>query len=211
MSGFYSDAPDAQLRFGDLIRGYSTVFARIDSPDHNRQPELGIHVSHSDYFAVLTPCCSIEKKTLNLAPLVPIRPGFLQNPFFADDLTRINTEVQPEQSYPPDVWERLPAARKEKLLAIGNSFVFLECFVYAPNPVLRQYELDTKAGKVEVGSYLVDFKSSFRVDCNNVERGKDAPAGTKLLQLSIDSRKALRHKIAYFFGRTPEEDMIEAS
>jgi hypothetical protein len=79
--------------------------------------------------------------------------------------------------------------------------------VYAPNPIFETYEL--KKGKQAwpvVGHYMVDFKSIVRIDCALIERKREAPAGTKILELSVVARAQLRDKLAAYFGRIPDED-----
>jgi hypothetical protein len=56
---------------------------------------------------------------------------------------------------------------------------------------------------------MIDFKNSYKINCNKIKSPKDAPLNKKILQLSITSRSELREKIAYYYGRIPEEDLIE--
>lgn len=54
---------------------------------------------------------------------------------------------------------------------------------------------------------MVEFGRIHRVECSEFDRGKVAPSGTKLLQVSVQTRKELRHKLSEYFGRVPKEDV----
>jgi len=207
LSGFYEDKPEPKLRFGDVITGFQVVFPQIHKPTTTIPCNWGISVSQPLYLVILTPCCSIEKKSINLAPLSQIRPSFLDNEYFKDDLTRINRKVQPELSVSHETWEKvLPETRKEKLLAEGVAYTNLEIFIYAPHDLLEKYNLNRKP-PIEMGYYMIDFKTICRIDCNEIEREKDAPTGTKILQLTIPVRQEFREKLAFYYGRVPDEDL----
>ena len=206
MAGFYEDSPEPVLRFGDVITGFQLATPRTQRPSPETQYDWSIAVSRPTYAAVITPCCSIEKKSFALAPLVEIRPGFLSNEYLAEDLTRINRKVAPEQSLPRDAWKRLPFEKRQSHLGKGQSYVFIECFIYEASGLLRKYELNRKGGAIEMGHYMVDFKSICRVDCDSVNRNQPAPPGTKVLQLDVSTRQALREKLSFYYGRVPDED-----
>lgn len=204
---FYEAEPEAVLRFGDVLTGFQSTVAETNSPTEKPLCDLAIRVSRPDYVVVMTPCCSIEKKSIALAPLSKVLPGFLNNPFLAEDTTRINGQVPPEKSVPPEVWKtKIPPERKQAMTAGGPAYVFLEFFVYQAHDLLKRYELDRQGGPVEIGQYMVDFKSVYRVDCKLINRGAKAPSGLKLLQLTAYTREQLRDKVAYYFGRTADED-----
>lgn len=204
---FYSDRPESGLRLGDIITGFQATIANTHDPTRQPHCDLTIEVNRPKYLVVLTPCCSIENKYFALAPLSNIRSGFLQNPHFVEDLTRINRKVQPELSVPPASWSSFPPERKQKMIAEGTSFVSLECFIYAPHDLLEPYEVLLRAGtKQRVHSHMVDFKSIFRVNCNAIDRKKEVPAGLKVLELTVSTRAQLRDKLANYFGRAAEED-----
>jgi hypothetical protein len=195
---FYEGIPESALRFGDVLTGFQLVTPQAHNPSPERQKDWAIAV---------TPCCSIERKAFALAPLLQVRPSFLENEYLAEDLTRINRKVAPEQSVPREVWERLPFERRQSLIAKGLSYVFIDCFVYEEHALLPKYTLNRKAGPVELGQYMVDFKSICRVECNRVDRDQPAPRGTKILQLSVWTRQAMREKLSYYYGRPAEEDL----
>lgn len=204
---FYENEPESSLRFGDVLTGFQAMVAQTDNPTDKPICDLAIRVSKPAYLVVMTPCCSIEKKSIALAPLAQIRPSFLDNPFLAEDLTRVNRHVPPEKSVSPYVWEnKFPAEKKQELKARGSGYICLECFVYKAHSLLKSYRLDRRGGAVEMGDYMVDFKSIYRVDCKLIERGRNAPSGLKLLQLTPYTREDLRDKLGYYFGRVPDED-----
>jgi len=207
LGSFYEDSPESALRFGDVVAGFQFATPQAHNPSRERQNDWAIAVSSPAYAVVVTPCCSIEQRAFALAPLVQIRPSFLKNEYLAEDLTRINQKVAPEQSVPRDGWEKLPFERRQSLIAKGPSYVFIDCFVYEEHALLCKYTLQRKGGPVEAGHYMVDFKSICRVDCNLVDREQPAPPGTKILQLSVWTRQAMREKLSYYYGRPAEEDL----
>lgn len=207
MRRFYEHSPERVLRFGDVIRGFQFATPQTHTPSLETQKDWDIAVSVPEYAAVMTPCCSIEGKAIALAPLVQIRPGFLNNEHLAEDLTRINEKVAPEQSIASHSWETLPPERRQSLIAKGPSYVFIDCFIYQAHDLLRRYVLHCKSGQIEVGQYMVDLKSICRVDCNLVNRDSPAPPGTKILQLSVATREAMRNKLSHYYGRAAEEDL----
>ena len=144
-----------------------------------------------------------------LAPLGPIRIAFYKNPHLVEDLTRINQQVPAEHTLPPTAWEKMPPEEAATRLAEGRGWIFNECFVYAPHDLLGDYPLSTRDGPRRIGHYLVDFATTFRAECQAVERGRPAPTGSKILELTIATRKQLREKLATYYSRVPDEDMVE--
>ncbi|QGY44175.1 hypothetical protein GM418_11040 [Maribellus comscasis] len=195
---------DPILRFGDVIEGFQML-----KPNYNNFPtdklNFQISVENFKYFIVTTPCCSIEKSKLSVAALKEIRPAFLKNEYFAEDLTRINRLVSPENSVPKIAWEKFPEEEKQKRIGCGFSYTFLDIFVYDSNDLLENYELNSKEGKINCGYYMIDFKDIFVIESDQIQRNKKIP---KILQLSIKSRDELRTKLATYFNRVPEEDVI---
>ena len=206
MNGFYEDAPERALRFGDVVRGFQVTTPQVHEPHLDITHGWTISVSATRYFVVMTPCCSIENKSIVLSPLLPIRPSFLKNEYFASDLTNINRLVPPEKSVPHDVWEKqLPPERKLELTRQGRAYMFGDCFVYEQHDLLQRYQLNVKP-PVETGLYMIDFKCMCRVECEKINRDSGAPPGTKLLQLTKEPRQELRDKLIFYFGRVPKED-----
>lgn len=209
MPAFYAENHSAVLRFGDVVVGFPVVIPATHEKDSAaRTATWSIAVTRPAHLVVMTPCCSIEDKRIILAPLLPLRPAFFRNPFFAEDPTRINGKVPAEKSVPPEVWSHLLPEEQTKRLALGVLYVFDECFVYPPHALLDSYKLDRPGGAQQVGHYMLDFKTIYPVECKLVNRGAAPPAGMKLLQLSIPARQALREKTSLFFGRVAEEDTV---
>lgn len=196
------------MRFGDVVTGFAATSPEFKIPPSDEPLNWRIRIIQPKHFVVLSPCCSIEKGCLLIAPLAKIRPAFLSNPYLAEDLTRINAFVPPEKTIPPNAWENLPSEEKAKRLTAGAGYVFLECFVYAPHEYLGTYQLHRQGGAIQQSSYLIDFGTTFRVECDAISRDRPAPTGTKVIELTVDTRKALRNKIAAYYTRIPEEDLI---
>lgn len=209
MAGFYAGDPESAWRFGDVICGFPAATPQKHKPTREDVTGFTIRVEHPQYLAVMTPCCSIENKVIALAPLVEIRPSLLNNPYFEEDLTNVNRRVPPEKSVPPEAWAKMPPERRESIRSQGLSYVFLDLFIYQDHPLLARYTLHRKAGAIDIGHYLVDFKGIFRVECDLVDRSKEPPAGLKILQLTALTRKELRDKLSFYFGRQADEDAKE--
>jgi hypothetical protein len=55
---------------------------------------------------------------------------------------------------------------------------------------------------------MIDFRRICRIECNEIVTPEQAPLKTKVLQISIETRRELRDKLTWYFGRVPEEDMV---
>ena len=55
---------------------------------------------------------------------------------------------------------------------------------------------------------MIDFRNTYKLNYEKINPPKDAPLESKCLQLSIQARSELRDKIAWYYGRVPEEDKI---
>jgi hypothetical protein len=162
---FYSANPTNALRFGDVVRGYVIATPEIKKPFSQGVTEpYTLIVDQPSFSVVLSPCCSIGDKVLLLAPFSQIRPGFYKNPYFEEDLTRINREMTPQQSLPPDAWQKLDEQQKIRRLAAGNtSLVHLELFVYAPHDLLPVYKLHKQGRPIDTNYFMIDFRHTFRI------------------------------------------------
>ena len=206
MRRFYEGSPERGLRLGDVLTGFQLTTPMIDDPGGDSHREWRIAVAKPAFLVVMTPCCSIERESIILVPLSHVRPSFLNNEFFVRDLTEMNHRVAPEHSMPRDAWEHLSPAKKQEFMVGGAKYVFLDCFIYAPNDLLPNYPLNRKGRQIEMRHYMVDFKNMCRVDSKKIKRRQPAPQGTKILQLTAHVRQELRDKLAYYFARIPEED-----
>lgn len=208
---FYAEEPSRALRFGDVVRGFVAATPKVDRPrlevtsDENGS-SFSLLVSQSPFSVILSPCCSIGDKVLSLAPLVKILPSFLKNPYFSEDLTRINRQMEPEQTVAPDVWAKLPDAEQEKRRATGLGYALVEYFIFASHDLLPTYSIKSKEKAIELNTYMVDFRRTYQIQCSTINTPADSPLDAKYLELTATTRKELREKIAYYYGRTPQED-----
>lgn len=196
-----------------MLIGFHTCTPKLDRPGvAGSGLQMGISLMGQAYFAVMTPCCSIKNKTISLAPLLQIRLAMLKNPYFREDLTRVNDKVAPQNQIPPEEWAKLSPEEQANRIAEGDGYALMDAFVYGADPLLQAYELKIQATQqVPIGHYLLDFGGIFRVDCDLIKREAPAPNGVKWLQLSVPARESLRRKLANYFGRRPAEDERELS
>jgi hypothetical protein len=201
---------DNVLRFGDVLKGYVFTAPNIVEPISNvSNTGCKIEIDFPFFSVVITPCCSIGQKTISLTPLIEIRNTFFRNPHFSEDLTRINRKMEPQQGFPPKAWKKLSPEEKKRRLEEGCTYVFLELFVYEKNDLFSKYSIHiNKQENIETNYYMIDFKNTYKLNCEKINTPKDAPIASKCLQLSIQARKELRDKIAYYYGRTPKEYKI---
>ena len=205
---FYTEVMDDAYRFGDVLRGYFISNTNINYPYLERQiSEKSYHqidVFFPEFCVILTPCCSIGDGIIKLTPLIKVMKDFFDNPYLAGDLTRLNREMEPEQSVSPRVWEGLGEEERARRLSSVKGYASYEYFIYEQNPLLPKYNIK----EIEIGYYMIDFKNIFKVNCNRIPNAKQAPMEAKCLQLSIEARRELREKISYYFWRPAEEDEI---
>jgi len=208
--GFYLPAgnEDANLRFGDVLHGLVQCTPSIDNPKPDGNVEFKINVSTSNYFAVISPCCSIGPSIILLAPLLQLTSKFFNNPHFVKDFTKINSLIPVEESIAPDKWINLPTEEKTEKLQQREVFVHVEYFIYDDHPLLPKYKLTVRKEEKVLGTYVIDFRHTFQLHCEQIQPSKHSPLDFKILQLSIDTRQTLRDKITKFYSRVPKEDII---
>lgn len=197
---------DNNLRLGDIIDGFSYFMPEFED-FVNKKTDFKIEVKVIQYFAVLTPCCSIEDKVIILVPLKKLDANLLKNPYYEEDFTRINRPFSPKFSIPPDIWkDRLTDEKRNEILQQEPTYQFMEKFVFGEHEKLDQYTLSFKNTKsISTKYYWVDFKDAFTISCNKIQRGNSYE---KLLQLKINKRHELREKLAWFYSRIPIEDEL---
>lgn len=206
---FYETDIDNALRFGDVLKGIMLTTPEINNPDSTKpDKKYSINIDLPVFSVILSPCCSISDKIISLTPLVELRKSFFNNSFFIEDLTRINREMKPEQSVPPNVWAGLSAGERQKRLEKGDGYAFIECFIYEKNDLFPKYTLNRKDGNVETEYYMIDFRNTYRLNCEKIISPKNCPLELKRLQLSVKTRSELREKISKYFSRPPDEDLI---
>ena len=83
---FYMDGPYERLRFGDILKDFLTISITINDPVPELQKAKAKFEISADHYVLMSPCCSIEDNIIMLCPLIPIKPVYLKNPYFADDM-----------------------------------------------------------------------------------------------------------------------------
>lgn len=203
---FYQEKMDSALRFGDVLKGFILASPIIKEPGSIGAYEIAIRLPL--YCVVLSPCCSIGHKVISLSPLIEIRPSFFDNPYFEEDLARINRKMEPQQAVPPHVWEKFPPELKQERLKEGYGYALFDVFIYERHDLLPKYTINRRQRNIETNCYMIDFKNIYKVNCDKIKSAENAPLGTKCLQLSIQTRSELRDKIAYYYARIPKEDRV---
>lgn len=205
---FYITEVDKALRFGDVISGFISSIPDMKEPNlEHKHPEYNIELSMPEFSVILSPCCSIGEATITLAPLVSVMKSFYKNPYFSEDLTRLNRQVEPEKAFDPITWENFSEEEKKLKSNEGVSFVFLDYFIYGEHEYLPRYPLKLKKIEFDTGFYMIDFRKSYRVHCSKIQSAEQSPYESKILQLSVDTRKQLRNKISSYYLRAPKEDL----
>ena len=64
---FYASQHTGALRLGDVVSGFVTAIPNQDEPITKSFVGYRVEVKLDPYLVVLTPCCSIEKKTISVA------------------------------------------------------------------------------------------------------------------------------------------------
>lgn len=211
---FYQTHLDTVLRFGDVLKGFITTTPFIDDP---MLKSIGngykIEVSFPNFSVIISPCCSIGPKLISLTPLIEIRRSFFDNPYFAEDFTRINRKMKPEFTVPPIIWDSFQIEEKSKRLAVGLDYAFLYLFLYEKSDSLPPYKIHRREENIKTTHYMIDFRNTYCINCDKIgnpgEEIKNDVLNSKILQLTIETRKELRDKLSNYYGRTPKEDEIE--
>lgn len=203
---FYQEEMDNALRFGDVLKGFILTSPIINNPDSLENYEISVF--QPDYCVILSPCCSIGHKVITLSPLIRIRGPFFNNPYFSEDLTRINRTMNPQHTVPPSVWEHFLDEIKQEKLEDDLVYSFLDLFIYEQHLLFPEYSVHRKEGNITTQYHMIDFKNSYKIDCDKIHSPEQAPLNKKVLQLSIESRSELRDKISYYYARIPKEDVI---
>ena len=206
---FYQDKMDSNFRFGDVLKGLVLSTPNlIDLPLASNNTVFNLNISMPDYCVIVSPCCAIADQVLSLSPLIPVLNTFFKNPYFEEDLTRINREILPDKTLPHFVWEKLPDEEKLDRLSKGMAYTFLDFFIYKEHPIFPKYEVHRKgAENMFTSYYMIDFRNTFRINCSKIKKPDVVPLEAKCLQLTIDARKELREKIAFYYGNPPMEDI----
>ena len=205
---FYIEDQSNALRFGDVLKGFPLTTPSIEKPIlDNSGKNCNVAVKFDQFSVVMDPCCSIGEKLVSLNPLIKIL-DFFNNPYLKEDLTRVNREMDPEQSLSPLKWNSLPVIEKAKREAIGLGYAFLNLFIYQEHEVFREYSVNNKRKEeIKTNYFMIDFRNTYKLDCEKIVTPIDAPLEAKILELSIETRSELRNKISFYYGRIPKEDI----
>lgn len=211
---FYESERESALRFGDVLAGFLTAVPVVDDPmlPDREGPEAhaySIDVNKPPFCVVLSPCCSIGRKRISLAPLIHVRSAFFKNEYLAEDLTRVNRRMEPHQTLPSHTWDRMSDDERARRLNQGPGYAFLDTFVYEQHPLFPEYHVHRQGQDLNTRYYMIQFGDAFRVNCDSVNPPEHAPLHAKQLQLSIQARSELRDKLAHYYARVPEEDQLD--
>jgi hypothetical protein len=114
--------------------------------------------------------------------------------------------MKPEQVFPPEEWVKLSAEQRVKRLAEGEVYAFFELFVFEKNDLFPKDIIHRKEGDKETNFYMIDFRNTFKINCDKIITPENSPLDSKCLQLSVQARQELRNKITAFYGNIPAED-----
>ena len=208
---FYQDQIDSEFRFGDVIKGFVSATPKINNPPINSyNSTYSIQISNPLFYIILSPCCSISDKVISLSPLIPVLSTFFLNPYFTEDLTRINRIVTPDKALPPIAFEKMPEETKEEHLNKEPAYTFVDLFVYEKNELFPEYTISfKKTDSIQTNYYMIDFRNTYRVDCSMIKNPSNVPIDLKFLQLTVKTRSELRDKITKYYGRIPDDDIID--
>jgi hypothetical protein len=201
---------DKALRFGDVLQGYPSTTPIIEKPMLKESvARYNINVDLPKFTVVMDPCCEIRNKTISLTPLIQVSRAFFDNPYFAEDLTRINRKMEPQQAVSPPIWEKLPLEEKQKRLEVGRTYALLNLFIYEKHELFPKYTLRRKDKEdIETNYYMIDFRNTYKLCCDKIISPENSPLESKILQLSIETRSELREKLINYYANIPPEDKI---
>lgn len=204
---FYQDAPDNAPRFGDILSGF--VLAAPSISELSSFSKYNIEIEHPEYGVILSPCCSIGN-VLTVSPLIYINANFFTNPYFKEDLTRLNRKMPPDKTVSQEIWEKkIDPEEKVRRLAEGETYAFIENFIFEEHRILKKYNVKPKGeAEVQTSYYMIDFKRQHKINCKNIPSASNAQTASKILQLSIGTRAELRDKISFYYSRIPKEDIV---
>ena len=205
---FYEEDFDEDLRFGDIVKDifvYPFSYDKFNTPSN-----VKINIKKEKYCIILTPCCSIAKTKILVAPLTPVLYKLTHNEYFREDMTNVNRKMNPEQSVSKSTWGIMPAAEKEKLIAEGYGYSFLNLFIYDKNDIFDEITFNDKIlGEYKTRCRMIDFGDIYQVACKEIESASKYPKDLKILELTAEYRKELRDKLAHYYGRPAPEDAAE--
>jgi hypothetical protein len=204
---------DKVLRLGDVVRGYISASTTIKQPflsfESSTYHNYNVRFEVPHYSVVLTPCCSIGDSMICLTPLIELRSSLSNNQYFAEDFTRINRQIEPQNAFSTDDWQTLSDGEKQEILAKKNPYTLLSLFVYEPSDLFSRYLIR----KQEINYYMIDFRNVQTLRCemiknrDKIEREEAPILESKCLQVSKQTREELQNKLSYYYGRPVEAEV----
>ncbi|MFW9989226.1 MAG: hypothetical protein ACFFC3_11260 [Candidatus Odinarchaeota archaeon] len=211
---YHGDFTPNKLRFGDIIKGYVESILKLEQPLIDTYPNNSSYYVESyftKYSVIMSPCCNIKNKIVALTPLLEIPPDLFKNPNFRDDFTILNEEIEQEKMYPHEVWKtKFTEEQRQERKSQGKNYEFKYYFFYYKNDLFSEYKIHYKGEQFKSRFYMIDFRHIYPLRCEGITRSKidDIILKSKCLELTPITRKILREKLAYYFGRPAEEDEI---
>jgi len=225
---FYKASIGDKLRFGDVVKGYLSVIPKLSNPFGNASIEIQTH----QYSVVLDPCCDIGSGMISLSPLEEINPSFFDISYLSKDMTLLNRTGMAKDFFHPMTWNKLPDEKKTEALVATPEYGWKPYFIYEGNPLFPEYTIERPMRYTEVidpksklpkydsvkqsntfrtRDRMISFKTIYRVNCKSIvkpERTTDEIVlGSIVLQLSVETRKLLREKMAHYYSRPTPEDL----
>ena len=206
---FYSDSFSEAYRMGDIVSGYTEIIPVYSKNKENNKLNLSISIVSSDFFVILTPCCSIENEIVNIVPLRKLDSKFLSSSQLIADFLLINQPIPKRSAIGDLAFSRLTPHEQLEVENALPEYAYIDKFIYDNTPYMIEYELTKKRGKndevtVTTGKYMISFKDAVKIQSSLFERSRGVYA--KVAELTPHSRQELRDKLSYYYSRVPEED-----
>lgn len=196
---FYAETPNPSIRQGDIFEGLVNIgiiptrFLTVNTLNKEHNPCFSVNLGFG-YATIITPCCDIQKRDyLAFCPLVPLQDKVRQNEFFNENPTRLNSKVKPENMVPKRVWDRFSDSEKAIRTRTGNRYAFVHNFVF------QKFE------GIFPNDMVIDFSCVFNISRKTLGGKNEMLLPNRVLQLSDESRRSLRLKLASYYFRDPDK------
>ena len=207
---FYCDGLNSkELRFGDVIEGQHLYSLCLN--DKSSINDFNLKVDRCQYNVILTPCCSIRDNNIVVSPLINVLTKFYLNPFFEEDLLRINKINKPFNYIPPNEWDKKSNEEKNEIMLREECYALTDLFIYDRNELFAPYKITKfnpathQKEQIETNYYMIDFKNMYNIKLNTNNKLDNYLIKSKVLELSISARRDLNHKLKAFY-RIAQED-----
>lgn len=200
---FYAEDFTPEIRQGDVFEGLVNIgitpskFLTPDILNKEHNPCFSVNLGFS-YAAIITPCCDIQKREyLAFCPIVPLEVKIRENEFFIEDPTRVNIKVTPEHMVPKLGWEKMSASKKAERIEAGKRYAFTNNFIFE------------KHENIFADYVMIDFNFIFNIKRSALGSANEKLIPNRVLQLSYDTRRILRLKLADYFFRDPDKCVVK--